>query len=210
MTKMYFYEDSYRKEIQTKVLKIEGNRSLLEEMIFFPQTSTEPGDAGKINELKVVGLKKEGEKIWHILKKPPTFSEGDIINLQIDWSKRCKMMKLHSALHLLAGGFDSYFKERAVAGVVKSNSAYLVFKRPLKDEVIKKAFETANKNIEEGLEIKTYEDEKRKGFRWRKIGDYSPIPYGGLHLKNTKEIEKIVFKEKVVEAGREKITFEVE
>ena len=106
------------------------------------------------------------------------------------------MMRLHSALHLLAGVFDSRFKERAVAGVVKSNSAYLVFKRPLDDKIIQKAFEQANEDVGEGLEIETYEDEKRKGFRWCRIGNYPPIPCGGLHVKNTKEIGKIIFKEK--------------
>ena len=81
MTKMVFYEDAYKKELQTKVIKIDGNRILLEETIFFPQTSTEPGDTGKINEIKVIGLKKDGEKIWHILERVPPFSEGDIVRL---------------------------------------------------------------------------------------------------------------------------------
>jgi len=209
MTKMVFHEDTYKKELQTKVIKIDGNRILLEETIFFPQTSTEPGDTGKINETKVIGLKKEGEKIWHILKRAPSFSEGDTVKLQIDWNKRYKMMRLHSALHLLAGVFDSQFKERAVAGVVKSNSAYLVFKHPLDDKIIQKAFEQANKDVPKGLKIEIYEDEKRKGFRWCKIGGYPPIPCGGLHVKNTKEIERLIFKEKTLEVGRQKITLEV-
>ena len=46
-------------------------------------------------------------------------------------------MKLHAALHLLAGVFDSKFKERAVAGVVKPKNAYLVFKHEISDEIIK-------------------------------------------------------------------------
>jgi Ser-tRNA(Ala) deacylase AlaX len=119
------------------------------------------------------------------------------------------MMRLHSALHLLAGVFDSQFKERAVAGVVKSNSAYLVFKHELTDEIIQKALEKANEDIQKGLEIKTYEDEKRKGFRWCQIGVYIPIPCGGLHVKNTKEIGELILREKIIEAGKQKLTIEV-
>lgn len=210
MTIRLFYENPYLKEYQTKVTKIEGNRVLLEGTIFFPQTSTEPGDVGKINDSKVVGLKREGEEIWHILNKPPAFKEGDLVNLWIEWKKRYKMMRLHSALHLCAGVFDLQFKERAVAGVVKSNLAYLVFKHELTDEIIQNALDLANKDIREGLEIKTYEDEKRKGFRWCQIGHYIPIPCGGLHVKNTEEIGELILKEKAIEAGRQKLVFQIE
>lgn len=209
MTKILFYKNTYLKEYQTKIKKIEGNKILLEETLFFPQTSTEPGDLGKINDCKVIGLKKEGDDIWHILNKAPSYKEGDTVNLQLDWDKRYKMMKLHSALHLLAGVFDLQFKERAVAGVVKSNSSYLVFKNELSNETIQKAFEQANKDIREELEIKIYEDEKRKGFRWCLVGNYIPIPCGGIHIKNTKEIGKLFCKEKIIEAGKQKIVLEV-
>lgn len=209
MTRMLFLEDPYQKSHQTKVLAIEGNRVLLEETIFFPQTSTEPGDTGKINDRKVIGLKKEGEQVWHILNNPPAFNEGDTVNLQIDWNKRYNMMKLHSALHLLAGVFESQFDERAVAGAVKSNTACLVFKHELPDETIGEALAQANKDIEKELEIKTSEDEKRKGFRWCKVGNYIPIPCGGMHVKNTKEIGNLVLKEKTTESGKQKITIVV-
>ncbi|MBU2523188.1 MAG: alanyl-tRNA editing protein [Nanoarchaeota archaeon] len=209
MSKILFHEDAYLKEHQTKVKKIEGNRILLEETIFFPQTSTESGDVGKINDCKVVGLKKEGDEIWHILNKTPVFKEGDTVALQLDWNTRYKMMRLHSALHLWAGVFDCQFKERAVAGVVKSNSAYLVFKHELANEIIQKALEQANKDIREELEIKTYEDEKKKGFRWCQVGNYIPIPCGGLHVKNTKEIGELTLREKIIEAGKQKLTMEV-
>ena len=209
MTKTLFYDDAYLKERQTKVIKIEGNKVLLEETIFFPQTSTEPGDTGKINDSKVIGLRKENEEIWHILNNPPVFNEGDAVNLQINWNKRYEMMKLHSALHLLAGAFDSAFKERAVAGAVKSKSAYLVFKNELTDEIIKKALDQANKNIQEGLEIKISEDETRKGFKWCQVGNYDLIPCGGLHVNNTKEIGEIILKEKTIENGKQKLVIRI-
>jgi len=209
MTKKLFYEDAYIKKHQTKVVKIKGNKILLKETIFFPQTSTEPGDIGRINDYKVVGLEKEGEEIWHIIDKTSLFKEGDTVNLELNWDKRYKIMRLHSGLHLWAGIFDSRFKERAVAGIVKSNLAYLVFKHEIDDNIIQKTLEQANEDIKKELEIKTYEDEKKKGFRWCKIGNYIPIPCGGLHVKSTKEIGKIILKEKIIEQGKQKLIIEV-
>jgi len=141
----------------------------------------------------------------HFSKQIP-FRVGDRVKLELDWKHRYNAMRLHSALHLLAGVFDSKFKERAVAGVVKSNSAYLVFKHELLDNIINRAIEQANEDIKNGLEIQTYWDKNRKGFRWCKINGYPPIPCGGLHVKNAGEIGKIDLAGKELEQGKQKIT----
>jgi len=209
MTNTLFYENAYLKEYQTKIISVEGNKILLKETIFFPQTSNEPGDLGEIADYKVIGLKKEGDEIWHILNKSPLFKEGDLVNIKIDWNKRYHMMKLHSALHLWAGVIDQQFKERAVAGAVKSDTAYLVFKQELSEEVIEKSLKRANDDIKQGLEIKIRCDEEKKGFKWCQVGDYSPIPCGGLHVKNTNEIGSIIISKKELDGSKLKIYIKV-
>jgi Ser-tRNA(Ala) deacylase AlaX len=84
-------------------------------------------------------------------------------------------------------------------------NAYLVFKHGISDEIINQAIEGANTDIKSGVEIKTYEDAKRKGFRWCAVKDYPPIPCGGLHVKNAKEIGEIV----LVNKEAEKITITI-
>lgn len=210
MTELIYYQDQYKRELEAKIVKIQGNHVVLDKTIFIPQTSTEPGDLGKIDDIKIVGSKKEGNSIWHILSKPVTFKGRDSVKLKLDWNKRLIGMRLHSALHLLAGPFDKNFGKRPVAGAVKGNQAYLVFKEEVPDEIIDKALEQANKDIENGLEIKSYWDEKREGFRWTQVGDYIPIPDGGLHIKNTKEIGKIKLVSKEIEQGKQKIVFSVD
>lgn len=192
MVELIYYQDQYKTEIEAKVVKVEGNKILLDKTIFIPQTSTEPGDFGKVQDIKIVGSKKEGNDIWHIIPQYNPFKIGDKVKLTLGWKYRLNTMKLHSALHLLAGVFDSKFKERAVAGVVKPRNAYLVFKHEISDEVINQAIKGANTDIKSIAEIKTYEDTKRKGFRWCAVKDYPPIPCGGLHVKNAKEIGEIV------------------
>ena len=210
MTELVYYQDQYKKEIEAKVIEIEGNKILLDKTIFIPQTNTEPGDYGKINNLKIAGSKKEGNDVWHIIPKKIPFQIGDTVKLELDWNKRILAIKLHSALHLLAGPFDNNFGKRAVAGAIKGKQSYLVFKEEITDEIINNALEQANKDIENNLEIKNYWDEKRKGFRWTQVGNYSPIPDGGLHVKNTKEIGKIKLISNETEQGKQKITISIE
>lgn len=209
MTELIYYQDQYKKEFEVKIVKVQGNQVLLDKTIFIPQTNTEPGDFGKINNMKIGGSKKEGCDVWHIFPKSIPFKESEVVKLELDWNKRFLAMRLHSALHLLAGPFDKNFGKRAVAGTVKGNQAYLVFKEEISDEIINKALEQANKDIENGFEIKSYCDEKREGFRWTQVGEYLPIPDGGLHVKNTKEIGKIKLVSKELEQGKEKIVISI-
>jgi len=205
MTTKLFLEDNYLKEYQTKVKKIDGKKILLEETIFFPATSTEPGDVGKINGIKIAGLKKDFEGIWHILTKDINFQKGDTVKLEINWNKRYNMMKLHSALHHWASILDTVFNERAVAGVVKAKEAYLVFKHKLSQETIDKSLQQARDDIKNGIKVKTYPDETREGFRWCQVGNYNAIPCGGLHVKNTIEIEVINIIKEEMDGSKHKI-----
>lgn len=207
---MLFYKQPNNKEVEAKVVKIDGKKVLCDKTIFLPQTSTEPGDSGKINGIKVVGLKKEGENIWHILKREPEFDVDDTVKLELDWNRRHKMMRRHSALHLLAGVFETQVKARAVAGVVKTDSLYLVFKQPLEKGIIEDCLQKANQVINEGAEVSIYEDKERKGFRWCRVNDFPPIPCGGVHITNAKEIGKINLLKEEQGDTKQKIFLEVE
>jgi len=209
MQELIYYQDQYKTELETKVLKAESNRVLLSQTIFIPASNTEPGDVGKINRVKISGSKKEDDGVWHIFEKQINFGVGDLVKLELDWDKRLLAMRLHSALHLLAGPFDKNFGQRAVAGAIRGKIAYLVFKDKVDDEIIDKAIEQANKDIEQGLEIKSYWDEKRQGFRWTQVGDYPAIPDGGLHVRNTTEIGKIILVSKELDQGRQKVEISI-
>lgn len=210
MTELVYYQDQYAREIDAKVVNIEGNKVMLDKTIFIPQTNTEPGDYGRIDGMKIAGSKKEGNDVWHIIPKQMQFKVGDTVKLELDWRKRLLAIRLHSALHLLAGPFDKNFGKRAVAGAVKGKQGNLVFKDEVSDEIINKSLEQANNDIEKGLEIKSYWDEKREGFRWTQVGNYPAIPDGGLHVKNTKEIGKIILLSNELEQGKQKITISLE
>jgi len=210
MQELVYYQNQYLQEIEAKVLKINEKRILLNKTIFIPASNTEPGDIGKINGVKISGSKKEEDGVWHILERQIILNIGDIVKLELDFKKRLEAMRLHSALHLLAGPFDKNFNQRAVAGAIRGSIAYLVFKDKVDDDIINKAIEQANKDIESDLEIKSYWDEKRQGFRWTQVSDYPAIPDGGLHVANTKEINKIILVSKGLDQGRQKVEIKID
>ncbi|MDP2951023.1 MAG: alanyl-tRNA editing protein, partial [bacterium] len=207
MQELLYYHDQYSMKTEAKVLKIADNKVLLDKTIFIPASHTEPGDEGTISGIKIVGSKKLNGEIWHILIGESICKIGDSVKLNLDWQKRLLAMRLHSALHLLAGPFDKNFGKRAVAGAIKGEEANLVFKEIIDNEIIENALKMANQDITSGLEIKSYWDKERKGFRWTQVGDYPAIPDGGLHVKNTKEIDTIALKQTLNENSQTKIIF---
>lgn len=210
MTEKIYYQDQYLKKLDAKVLKVGINDILLDKTIFIPQSNTEPGDYGRIQGFAISGSKKEEDDVLHICPKGvKSLQEGDTVKLDLDWKKRMLAMKVHSSLHLLAGPFENMFNKRAVAGAVRGKKAYLVFTSEVSENEVKEAIEQANKDIEAGLEIKSYWDEKKKGFRWTQVGDYTAIPDGGLHVKTTKEIGKIVLISNEFHQGKYKVTIGV-
>lgn len=63
ITELVYYQDQYRKELEARIVKVQGNQILLDKTIFIPQTNTEPGDFGKINNIKISGSKKDEKEI---------------------------------------------------------------------------------------------------------------------------------------------------
>jgi len=206
MADLIYFQDQYKKDLEAKIVEIQGNKVLLDKTILFPDTSTEPGDLGKINGLDIIKSEKMNGNIWHVFNQPPSFTVGDTVKIDLDWTRRLTVMKIHSALHLLGGVYENAFGKRAVAGAVKGNQGYLVFKEELSQDIINQGIEKANNDIKVGLEIKSYWDEKRPGFRWTQVGTYPPIPDGGLLVKNTNEIGTIGLSTAEYKQGKQKVT----
>jgi len=209
MAGLAYYSDQYLKSTESRVSKIEGARVLLENTIFFPATSSEPQDSGTIAGQKISDVKKAGSDVWHVLQEAPRFKEGDMVRLELDWETRFLAMRLHSALHLFAGVFETKFGDRAVAGTVGERDATIVFKKKLERSAIDEALKAANDLITTGADIVPRWDEKLPGFRWVAIGTFPPIPCGGLHVKNAREIGPIHVSSEQFDGSRHKVVLSV-
>lgn len=191
--KQIYYEDQYLKELESTVAEIDGNKVVIQENIFFPKTKGELGDFGTVNDIKVASVDKIDGKVTIELESADNLKTGDKVLQKINWDYRLNGMKLHSALHLVAGVMERDNGIRAVAGNVYEDKAILRFKKPVPDMFYIALEDSANELIKENKGIKTYWDEKREGFRWCQVSDLEPIPCGGMHVKNTGEIGELMF-----------------
>jgi misacylated tRNA(Ala) deacylase len=110
MTKLLYQTDSYLKSFEAKMTGIDAeNRAVaLDQSAFYPGGGGQPADSGS---LTVAGLtypvkraKKLGDEVFHYVEGDSTLPEvGATVQGQIDWERRYKLMRTHTALHILCG-----------------------------------------------------------------------------------------------------------
>ena len=205
-TKKLFWEDPYLKECKAKVTAIDGKNVTLDQTIIFAFSGGQATDKATINGINVVEA-LANDDIIHTLESEPNFKVGDEVTLKIDWENRYKIMKLHSAVHLVYFAFKEVCGEHEVIGSnVTSEKGRIDFAFDKNvSEFLPQIEQKVKEIISKDLEIKTYFDENEPGKRWWEIPGLYKMPCGGTHVKRTSEIGEIKLKRKNIGAGKERI-----
>jgi misacylated tRNA(Ala) deacylase len=109
MSEMLFRHDSYQREAQAKVIAhtMEGG-VVLDGSIFYPKGGGQPGDSGHLRwdtqTMSIAtAIKGDGDQIVLIPAEPQALPPvGAILVQELDWERRHKHMRVHTALHLLS------------------------------------------------------------------------------------------------------------
>jgi alanyl-tRNA synthetase len=205
-----YFDDPYVKEFSGKVASVDGANVVLEATHFFPQGGGQTGDSGTIGGIKVLNVVAGNGNIVHIMEAVPSFKPGDEVKCAIDWAKRYRKMRLHSASHIVYYLMREVFGDTctvASSGLLdefKERSDYL-FNAPLDKAKLKEVEDKANALIAEGREIKAYRDAANPDTLWWEMGAWK-MQCCGTHPKNTKEIGRIALaRGKKPGKGRERI-----
>lgn len=98
--------DSSIKAFDSMVLAVEGDEIALAETAFYPGGGGQPADHGVFRSgdhtWRVVGLRKDGDLIWHKLEGEGMPEVGHMLMGELDWDRRYLLMRTHTALHILS------------------------------------------------------------------------------------------------------------
>ena len=111
MTEELFREDSTLRECGARVTAVAANGIQLDRTVFYPQGGGQAGDAGVLRlpdgtELRIVDTRK-GEQPGEIVHLPAAEADlsalqaGTVVTARIDWRRRHRHMRFHTATHLL-------------------------------------------------------------------------------------------------------------
>jgi misacylated tRNA(Ala) deacylase len=213
-TELLFRNDAYLAETPATVVAINERGGIeLDRTVFYATGGGQPGDAGVLvrndgTEI-VIGTAiynpEDKSRILHVpLEGQAVPVVGDTVTAKLDWERRLKRMRIHTALHLLSvvlpypvtggaigdgdgrldfdipeGGLDKAELTEKLTALVAKNAA--ISERWITDEEL-----DANPGLVKTMSVKPPRGSGR--VRLVSIEGIDLQPCGGTHVRNTSEI----------------------
>ena len=207
MNKRLYYKDPYLKEFKGKILekiRIDGKPAIvLDNTCFYPTSGGQPNDLGYIQNMPIVDVIEDKEKIIHILKEDIEEKCEDTIIGKIDWKRRFDHMQQHSGQHILSAAFEKLWDADTVSFNLGDEICSIdIMKDNITSEEIKKVEELANDIVLKNIPIEVYFVEREKvgklnlrklppqkgKIRIVEVKDFDVCACCGTHCRTTGEI----------------------
>ncbi len=208
MTTELFRDDSYLKSCNATVMGTGEQCVFVDQTVFYPLGGGQPGDTGTLSwdggAARIVDTRYVDGGIGHIVEEGAAMPDvGAAVELTIDWDRRYRHMRMHTAMHLLG----SILLYPVTGGNISAEKSRLDF--DMEDTVDKEAVsEALTRLVEDNHPVSCRwitEDEldanpelvrtmsvqppRGKGsIRLLEIAGVDLQPCGGTHLRSTAEV----------------------
>lgn len=214
MTEFLFRNDAYLRSTPARVTAVTEDGAIeLDRTVFYATSGGQPGDSGHL--LRADGstisidtaVHPEGDKL-RIVHVPaagsPLPTLGEEVTVEIDWDRRYRLMRMHTALHLLSvvfpfpvtGGsigedrgrldFDMPEVPENLAELEAQLNAMVAADHAVSTEWISDAEMEAKADLVKTMKVKPPMGQGR--VRLVRIGEVDLQPCGGTHVARTAEI----------------------
>lgn len=209
--------DSYAKECEATVQSVkDGKYIVLDKTVFYARGGGQPHDTGKVirlsdnSEFNVIFVGKFDGQISHEINKEG-LQVGDRVKCFIDWNRRYRLMRIHTATHILAAIMNREEGVLITGNELAEDKSRIDFnlENPTREKI--EAYITkTNEALMRNMEVKTYflprEEALKlpgavklmtaippdvKELRIVEIGDVDLQADGGTHVNNTSEVGEI-------------------
>ena len=212
MTEELFRSDSYLRECDATVIAVVDNAVTVDRTVFYPMGGGQPGDTGTMSwetgEATVVDTRYGPDGgIVHLLEDDAALPGiNDKVHLTLDWDRRYRHMRMHTAMHLLG----SILQYGVTGGNISEQKSRLDF--DMEDTVDKEAVGAALQELvaanhpvsfrwisdaeleanPELVRTMSVQPPRGKGkVRLLEIEGVDLQPCGGTHLKSTAEVGQV-------------------
>jgi misacylated tRNA(Ala) deacylase len=129
-TDLLYLRDAYLCSFEANVAGVDAahRRVALDRTAFYPTGGGQPHDTGRIANLPVLEVRKEGDEVWHTLGGDGALpAAGDGVRGDLDWDRRHALMRTHTALHVLCGVIWNQWGVPVTGGNMEPLSARMDF-----------------------------------------------------------------------------------
>ena len=106
MTELLFHEHGYLREFDAVVTEAAEAGVALDRTAFYTGGGGQPSDTGALSvggrDYAVTGVKRDGGLLLHLIAGDRP-EPGSRVSGRIDWDRRYRLMRTHTALHILCG-----------------------------------------------------------------------------------------------------------
>jgi misacylated tRNA(Ala) deacylase len=218
MTKLLYQDNSYIQTFEAKITLIveENHGVVLDRTSFFPGGGGQPADFGTLTargvSFNVKRAKRIGENLIHLIDGDLLPELDDQIIGQIDWEHRYKLMRTHTAMHILCGVIFRDYGASVTGGNMEPLKGRMDFefetmRRELVDEInskinaeVRKSHPVSWRELsrEEAFQIpdliRTKINLLPKGINQVRVVEIEGLDLqadGGTHVRNTAEVGTI-------------------
>lgn len=211
MTKELFRDDSYLKECTACVTGVQDNAIILDQTVFYPTGGGQPGDSGtfeladgrRIQIANTVKDRDTGTHLHLVEEGTPLPNIGDQVKAVIDWDRRYKLMRMHTALHIMCSKVEGAVTGGSI-GLEKSRLDFDLPTPPDKEELAAAINEVIASD--QPIEVSAISDQELENnpdlvrtmsvkppmgqgsVRTIRVANVDYQPCGGTHVKSTGEI----------------------
>jgi misacylated tRNA(Ala) deacylase len=219
MAELIYQTDSYIKEFDAKVASVfpEERAIVLDRTAFYPGGGGQPCDFGTVTidgvTYPVNKVKKQGDEVLHFLGGDASLpAVGSAAHGILDWERRYRLMRTHTALHILCGTVFRDYGALVTGGEMEPGKGRLDFEfETMRGELVREIEAAINKEAAQGREIRVQILPREEAFQIpdlirTKINLLPPgISHvrtveivgldlqadGGTHVRNTSEVGTI-------------------
>jgi misacylated tRNA(Ala) deacylase len=135
MTERIYSTEQYAATMDAVVVDVDRDdgRVLLDRTVFYPGGGGQPPDTGELvlgdDRLAVVRVAADDRGVWHWVEGGlPT--SGTRVRGEVDWDRRYRLMRTHTAMHALCGVVWNRFASPVTGGNMEPGVGRLDFELP--------------------------------------------------------------------------------
>jgi len=198
MTKLLYQTDSYLKEFSATVTSVDAemHACILDQTAFYPGGGGQVYDKGflEFNDSKSIlrRAKYSSNGILHILEEGQSLPVvGNVVTGFIDWDRRYKVMRTHTAMHILCGSIYRDYGALVTGGDMEPLKGRMDFEfENLSKDLVAVIEAAVNKEVKAARDIQTTIHPREEAF---KIPDLIRTKINLLpeHIKEVRTVEII-------------------
>ena len=135
MTDRIYATDQYAASVDARIVDVDRDdgRVLLDRTVFYPGGGGQPHDIGDLvigdDRLVVVRVDQDQRGVWHWVEGGLP-AVGTDVRGEVDWDRRYRLMRTHTAMHALCGVVWERFASPVTGGNMEPGVGRLDFELP--------------------------------------------------------------------------------